>query len=232
MPRFAVDHRRGRIVLPAIDMDQALLKAQKLYPFSTGFHAMELPSIPVNTAAPAATKPPTMSKKTKDKDDDQLDAAKDKLEKIKSLKAAASKAVQAKPAPKKKTLGERVEKAASPKQQAKKAAAEGRAEGRRIADAANATGRPDQRRKAAKEGMSGLDAAAKVLADAGEAMNAKDIFAKIEEEKLAPSLKGKTPAATLYAAMLTEEKKKGKASRFIKKGPLFSFNEKAAQASA
>ena len=61
--------------------------------------------------------------------------------------------------------------------------------------------------------MSGLDAAAKVLAEAGEPMNAKAIV----EAMLAKGLwqtEGKTPAATIYSAMFREIKAKGDASRF------------------
>jgi hypothetical protein len=63
--------------------------------------------------------------------------------------------------------------------------------------------------------MSGLDAAAKVLTDAGEPMSAKAICdAAIEKGLWAP--KGKTPAATLYSAMFMEIKKKGDEARFTK----------------
>ncbi|HOX08207.1 MAG TPA: winged helix-turn-helix domain-containing protein [Planctomycetota bacterium] len=61
--------------------------------------------------------------------------------------------------------------------------------------------------------LSGLDAAAKVLAEAGEPMNAKAIV----ETMLAKGLwktDGKTPAATIYSAMFREVKAKGNASRF------------------
>ena len=61
---------------------------------------------------------------------------------------------------------------------------------------------------------SGLDLAAKVLADAGEPLNAK----QIAERAIAAgwNTSGKTPHATLYAAMLREISKKGDASRFTK----------------
>jgi len=63
--------------------------------------------------------------------------------------------------------------------------------------------------------MSGLDAAARVLAEAGEPLAAK----AIAETALAKgywTTKGKTPWATLYSAMLRECQKKGDASRFRK----------------
>ena len=64
--------------------------------------------------------------------------------------------------------------------------------------------------------MSGLDAAALVLSDAKAPMNAKEIVAAIQGRGLAAGLKGKTPHATIYAAMITEISKKGEASRFAK----------------
>jgi len=63
--------------------------------------------------------------------------------------------------------------------------------------------------------MSGLDAAAKVLAEAGEPMNAK----AITETALAKrywATKGATPWATLYSAMIREIAAKGAQSRFRK----------------
>ena len=61
---------------------------------------------------------------------------------------------------------------------------------------------------------SGLDAAAKVLAEAAEPLNAKEIV----ERMLAKGLwktNGKTPAATIYAAIIREIAK-GDPSRFRK----------------
>ena len=62
--------------------------------------------------------------------------------------------------------------------------------------------------------MSGLDLAAKVLADAGEPLSAK----AIAERAIAAGWKtsGKTPHATLYAAIIREIAKKGKDARFVK----------------
>ena len=61
---------------------------------------------------------------------------------------------------------------------------------------------------------SGLDLAAKVLADAGEPLKAK----QIAERAIAAGWQtnGKTPEATLYAAMTREIAKKGDAARFRK----------------
>lgn len=62
--------------------------------------------------------------------------------------------------------------------------------------------------------VSGLDLAAKVLADAGEPLNAKTLA----ERAIAAGWKtnGKTPEATLYAAIIREIAKKGKDARFAK----------------
>ena len=72
--------------------------------------------------------------------------------------------------------------------------------------------RPKQAAKPKR--VSGLDLAAKVLADAKEPLQAK----AIAERAIAAGWKttGKTPHATLYAAMIREIAKKGKASRFVK----------------
>ena len=61
---------------------------------------------------------------------------------------------------------------------------------------------------------SGLDLAAKALAEAGEPLNAK----QIAERAIAAGWKtsGKTPHATLYAAITREIKAKGDAARFAK----------------
>jgi len=64
--------------------------------------------------------------------------------------------------------------------------------------------------------LSGLDAAAAVLAKATEPMNAKAIVEAMAEQKLWSSPGGKTPAATIYSAMLREIATKGKQSRFRK----------------
>jgi hypothetical protein len=73
--------------------------------------------------------------------------------------------------------------------------------------------------KAAKpvkpKSLSGLDAAAQVLRQAGEPLNAQDLVKRIIERGLWKT-DGKTPAATIYAAMIREIKAKGTASRFQK----------------
>ncbi len=63
--------------------------------------------------------------------------------------------------------------------------------------------------------MSGLDAAAQILATANEPMGCKDIVDQAIAQKLW-STGGKTPHATLYAAIIREISKKGKDARFKK----------------
>jgi len=64
--------------------------------------------------------------------------------------------------------------------------------------------------------MSALDAAAKVLAEAGAPMNTKTMIEKMEAAGYWKSPGGKTPHATLYSAILREiDTKKGE-SRFVK----------------
>jgi len=85
------------------------------------------------------------------------------------------------------------------------------------AKAAETAGESKPRKKAErKDGtMSGLDAAAKVLAEAGEPLNCKTIVERAIERGYWKT-GGKTPAATVYAAILREIQKKGDASRFAK----------------
>ena len=64
--------------------------------------------------------------------------------------------------------------------------------------------------------LSALDAAAQVLAKAGEPMRSREIVSAMAEQGLWSSPAGKTPHATLYAAMLREISAKGKDARFTK----------------
>jgi len=80
--------------------------------------------------------------------------------------------------------------------------------------------KPKKRATHAKAGddkakMSGLDAAAKVLEEAGEPLNCKAIVERAFEAGYWQS-DGKTPAATIYAAILREIQKKGADARFRK----------------
>jgi hypothetical protein len=70
---------------------------------------------------------------------------------------------------------------------------------------------------AAKEKqLSALDAAAKVLAEIGTAMSCQEMIMMMAEKGYWKSPGGKTPAATLYSAILKEITTKGTSSRFVK----------------
>jgi hypothetical protein len=64
--------------------------------------------------------------------------------------------------------------------------------------------------------MSALDAAAKVLADAGEPMNTKAMIEAMAAKNLWISPGGATPWATLYSAITREINEKGADARFVK----------------
>ena len=64
--------------------------------------------------------------------------------------------------------------------------------------------------------LSALDAAAKVLTDTKQAMNAKELVEAMAAKKLWTSPGGKTPHATLYSAILREINTKGNDARFKK----------------
>ena len=77
--------------------------------------------------------------------------------------------------------------------------------------------------------VSALDAAAQVLAKAEKPMRAQELIATMAEQGLWTSPVGKTPHATLYAAILREIAAKGDAARFKKvdRG-LFEINKAGA----
>ena len=98
-------------------------------------------------------------------------------------------------------------------------------EGRKAKPGAKtATGSKHRARKVGKKAsapkaprrVSALDAAAKVLAGADSPMRAKEMIAAMEAKKLWTSPGGKTPEATLYAAIIREIAAKGTAARFKK----------------
>ncbi len=79
----------------------------------------------------------------------------------------------------------------------------------------SATGEPHRNEPDKVKRLSGLDAAAKVLAEAKQPLTAKVIV----EQMLAKDLwqtNGKTPTATIYAAMIREIAAKGDQARFRK----------------
>jgi hypothetical protein len=79
---------------------------------------------------------------------------------------------------------------------------------------ANKKGKVNKEPKPKK--VSALDAAAKVLTDAGTAMTTGKMIEAMAKKKLWSSPNGQTPAATLYSAIAREINTKGTASRFTK----------------
>lgn len=80
---------------------------------------------------------------------------------------------------------------------------------------------PERKAKRAKaeakpKKMSGLDAAAKVLEESGQPMNAKEMIEAVEAKGYWKSPGGKTPHATLYSAIIREIATKGAEARFRK----------------
>jgi hypothetical protein len=64
--------------------------------------------------------------------------------------------------------------------------------------------------------LSALDAAAKVLGQTGQAMNCAELIAAMAARGYWSSPKGRTPAGTLYSAVLREIQTKGDQARFRK----------------
>jgi hypothetical protein len=63
---------------------------------------------------------------------------------------------------------------------------------------------------------SALDAALRVLEEAGQPMTCPEMISAMATKGYWTSPGGKTPAATLYSAILRETQTKGDASRFVK----------------
>ncbi|QDU44590.1 hypothetical protein Mal52_30750 [Symmachiella dynata] len=87
------------------------------------------------------------------------------------------------------------------------------------APAKAATKKPATKKVAAKttgKKMSALDAAAKILGEAKEPLNAKTMIERMAAKGYWTSPGGKTPHATIYAAILREIQTKGKEARFTK----------------
>ena len=127
-------------------------------------------------------------------------------------KPAAKSASAAAPA---KSAGEA--KASAPKVDAKVAAPKARSKKATAAAKKGGDGKPKR--------VSALDAAAQVLAKAGKPMRAGELITAMAEKGLWKSPGGKTPEATLYAAMMREARDKKAESRFkkIDRGQ-FAFN--------
>ena len=79
--------------------------------------------------------------------------------------------------------------------------------------------------KPADKKLSAIDAAAKVLSEAKEPLTAKQMIEQMAAKGYWTSPGGKTPAATLYAAILRDIQRKGDDSRFQKADRgLFTLN--------
>lgn len=92
-----------------------------------------------------------------------------------------------------------------------------------IAAGQTATEASGKKRKAKKTSepkadgkLSAIDAAAKVMTEAGKPMNTKEMITAMAEKGYWTSPGGKTPAATLYSAILREIGTKGAEARFQK----------------
>jgi HB1, ASXL, restriction endonuclease HTH domain len=83
-------------------------------------------------------------------------------------------------------------------------------------ESAPASTRATKTKAAKPERMSALDAAAKVLQEAGEPMNAREMIEEMAAKAYWTSPGGKTPQATLTSAIAREIATKGKESRFEK----------------
>ncbi len=108
-------------------------------------------------------------------------------------------------------------KAASPKKTASKKTATKKAKAA-----------PTKKAAAKPKRVSAIDAAAQVLKATGKPMRAQELITAMAEQKLWTSPGGKTPHATLYAAIIREINTKGTAARFTKvERGQFAFNAKA-----
>jgi len=71
-------------------------------------------------------------------------------------------------------------------------------------------------RKAGDKNLSAINAAAKVLAESKEPLTARQMIEQMAKKGYWSSPGGKTPHATLYAALLRDIQRKGEDSRFVK----------------
>ena len=97
-----------------------------------------------------------------------------------------------------------------------------KAPGKPVAAPAAATASPPAPASAgvpAGKKYSALDAAVLVLRASGQPLSCPELIAHMTAKGYWTSPKGKTPSATLYAALLRELKRKGDAARFVKTGP-------------
>ena len=83
-------------------------------------------------------------------------------------------------------------------------------------DAKKPSGTSKSKSETGHRKLSAIDAAAKVLAEAGEPMDCQTMIKTMAEKGYWSSPGGKTPHATLYSAILREISTKGQESRFTK----------------
>jgi hypothetical protein len=84
------------------------------------------------------------------------------------------------------------------------------------AEAAEPAKEPMAKAEGKQKKRSALDAAAQVLAQAPAPLNCQELIEAMAAQGLWSSPAGKTPSATLYAALLRELQTKGEQARFIK----------------
>jgi hypothetical protein len=77
------------------------------------------------------------------------------------------------------------------------------------------TSKASSRSRSQRAGMSALDAAAKILTDSGKPLTCQEVVERAVKTGLWKT-SGKTPAATVYSAIIREIARKGSASRFRK----------------
>lgn len=75
---------------------------------------------------------------------------------------------------------------------------------------------PKARKESKPKKPSALDAAAKVLGEAGAPMNCQEMIHAMADKGYWTSPGGQTPHATLYSAIIREINVKGKNARFVK----------------
>lgn len=109
------------------------------------------------------------------------------------------------------TTTKKTTKASAPKSAAKKAAPKKAAK-----TATPKKAKPATNGEAKTKKLSAIDAAAKVLAESKTAMTTKEMVDAMAEQELWTSPGGKTPAQTLYSAILREIATKGNEARFAK----------------
>ncbi len=107
----------------------------------------------------------------------------------------------------------------TPKTTAKKATTGKRAPAKQAAAERATTKKATAKKTPAKGGakkLSALDAAAKVLGEATEPLNTKEMIERMSAQGYWKSPGGQTPHATLYSAIAREIDKKGDDARFQK----------------